>query len=151
MTTTIRVYGVPAAQGSKRHVGGGRMIEVSKRIKPWREAVYVACKYDLPADHTPFEGAVWVRVSFLFERPKTHYGSKQGQPYLRENAPTYVTRTPDVDKCVRALLDPLTEAGVWRDDSQVVIVHAVKRYCIGDERPGAVVTIGSVLADGLGE
>ena len=36
---TIKVSGEPAPQGSKRHVGGGRMIEASKKLPPWREAV----------------------------------------------------------------------------------------------------------------
>src|ERR1700676_3259288 len=35
----ITVRGIPAPQGSKRHVGGGRMIEMSKAVGPWREAV----------------------------------------------------------------------------------------------------------------
>ena len=39
MKITFEVYGQPAPQGSKRHVGGGRMIESSKAVAPWREAV----------------------------------------------------------------------------------------------------------------
>lgn len=35
-------YGTPAPQGSKRHVGRGVMIESSKNLKPWREAVKYA-------------------------------------------------------------------------------------------------------------
>ena len=34
------VNGLEAApQGSKKYIGKGRMIEVSKRVKPWRELV----------------------------------------------------------------------------------------------------------------
>jgi crossover junction endodeoxyribonuclease RusA len=146
MNITLRVFGTPAAQGSKRHVGGGRMVEMSKRIKPWREAVYVAAQHDIP-DTIKIEGPVAVRITFLFERPKAHYGSRKGVPYLRENAPFYVTRTPDIDKCVRALLDPLTEVGIWGDDAQVVIVHAAKRYCATGERPGALVSITNSLVE----
>ena len=36
------VLGTPAPQGSKRHVGGGRMVESSKLVGPWREAVKAA-------------------------------------------------------------------------------------------------------------
>ena len=35
----IRINGLPAPQGSKRHVGGGIMVESSKRAKPWRQDV----------------------------------------------------------------------------------------------------------------
>jgi hypothetical protein len=42
----VDVYGLPAPQGSKRHVGGGRMIEASKKVGPWREAVVRASTLD---------------------------------------------------------------------------------------------------------
>jgi hypothetical protein len=38
------VYELPAPQGSKRHVGNGRMIESSTKVKPWRQAVIAAAK-----------------------------------------------------------------------------------------------------------
>jgi crossover junction endodeoxyribonuclease RusA len=137
----LQVYGTPASQGSKRWLPNGRMIEADQKIRPWRQAVYEAVRHEGHFGSPPLEGPVAVRVTFLFERPKSHYGRRKGEPYLRDDAPTFVTRTPDVDKCVRALLDPLTEMKVWHDDSQVVIVHAAKRYCIGSERPGATVII----------
>lgn len=31
--------GVPAPQGSKTHVGGGRLIESSRQVGAWRDAV----------------------------------------------------------------------------------------------------------------
>lgn len=39
MTRRFAVFGLPAPQGSKRHVGEGRMVESSKRVKPWRRQV----------------------------------------------------------------------------------------------------------------
>lgn len=33
-TTTIIVHGIPAPQGSKRHVGNGVLLESSKMVKP---------------------------------------------------------------------------------------------------------------------
>ena len=38
----VFIPGVPAPQGSKRHVGGGRLVESSKKVKPWRRAVNAA-------------------------------------------------------------------------------------------------------------
>jgi Holliday junction resolvase RusA-like endonuclease len=121
------------------------MIEADKKVKPWRQAVYAAVQHDLGSTFDRIEGPVSVRVAFLFERPKAHYRTGKNSGLLRDNAPVYVTRTPDVDKCLRALLDPLTESGVWHDDAQVVIAHAVKRYCFHDERPGAIVLITDTL------
>ena len=36
------VLGLPAPQGSKTHIGNGRMVESSKRVKPWRRQVAAA-------------------------------------------------------------------------------------------------------------
>lgn len=142
----LRVYGTPASQGSKRWLPNGRMIEADKKVKPWRQAVYAAVQHDCP-DLVKMEGPIAVRATFLFERPKAHYRTGKNAHLLRDGAPLYVTRTPDVDKTLRALLDPLTEVGMWHDDAQVVIAHAAKRYCNEGERPGAIVLITNALTD----
>lgn len=147
MKIELRVFGTPASQGSKKWLPNGRMIDADKKLKPWRTAVHEAIYHELKLDtgpYPPLEGPVVVRAVFLFERPKAHYGSRKGVPYLRPDAPYFVTRTPDVDKCLRALLDPITEMGVWKDDSQVVITHGMKRYCNDLEAPGALVRITTV-------
>ncbi len=147
MNIRLRVYGTPAAQGSKRWLPNGRMIEADKKIKPWRQSVYEAVsKADLLKE-VSLEGPVAVRVVFMFERPKSHFGTRKGEPYLKASAPHFKTSVPDVDKCLRALLDPLTEMKVWVDDSQVVIAHAAKRYCNEGERPGALVLITDQMTE----
>jgi Holliday junction resolvase RusA-like endonuclease len=40
----ITVFGQPAPQGSKRHVGHGVMVESSKKVKPWRQDVVAAAR-----------------------------------------------------------------------------------------------------------
>ena len=47
----IPVIGIPAPQGSKRHVGHGIMIENSKRVKPWRQDVKEAKTRQTLAKH----------------------------------------------------------------------------------------------------
>ena len=136
----IRVYGLPAPMGSKRHVGRGVMIESSKRVKPWRSDVVAAAlaAYDGPL----VEGAVSVSVVFLFARPKGHFG-KRG---LKPSAPQWLTSqgAGDLDKLCRSTLDGLSAGAggtLLRDDSQVVSLTASKRYCVGDERPGALLAV----------
>ena len=66
---TITAYGLPAPQGSKRHVGRGVMVESSKHVKPWREAVKTAAidarapMYWVPLDEP-------LAVSMVFTMPK---------------------------------------------------------------------------------
>lgn len=70
-----------------------------------------------------WHGPVELVVRFYVPRPKSHYGAKG----LRPVAPSYPTVAPDVTKLLRAVEDAL-KGIVWRDDSQVVIQHAWKRY-----------------------
>ena len=133
MTRTLNVVtvGVPAPKGSMRHVGNGRMIESSRHVKPWRESIRAAALAEMGDDWTPLDGPVVVDLTFLMPRPKGHYGTGRNTQRLRPSAPTSHTTKPDLDKLIRAVLDALTSAGVWRDDSQVWGLAAVKEYADG--------------------
>ncbi|NBQ37506.1 MAG: RusA family crossover junction endodeoxyribonuclease [Synechococcus sp.] len=142
----FRVYGTPAPQGSKSaFVRGGRavLVEQSKKVKPWRAAVRDAA---VQAGLTPTVEPVAARITFVMPRPKAHFGSKAGQPYLKPSAPVFVTTTPDLDKLIRSTLDGLTESGVIGDDRQVVVLHSQKRYAQPGEAPGALVHLEDVTA-----
>jgi Holliday junction resolvase RusA-like endonuclease len=47
----------------------------------------------------------------------------------------------DIDKLQRSCFDSLTDAAVWRDDSQVVDVAARKRWADEDNPPGADIVV----------
>ena len=134
--TTIRVFGHPAPQGSKRHVGNGVLIESSAKVKPWRQDVRAAA---LEAD-AHFDGPVALTVGFLLRRPASHFRTGHNAHLLRDSAPAYPGKKPDIDKLLRSTLDGLGESGIWRDDAQVVRVRAEKLYA--DHEPvGAHITI----------
>ena len=133
------VAGVPVAQGSKRHVGKGIMIESSKQLQPWREAVIDAAQR-AAGGHSFFAG-VALDLSFRFPRPKAHYGTGRNQGKLKSTVPLLKVTAPDLDKLCRAVLDALTQSGVLRDDALVASLYAEKRY---DPRPGAEVVIRHV-------
>ena len=143
----FRVNGTPAPQGSKRHVGGGRMIEMSKAVGPWREAVRAETqRYLAPHEHTrdPRNRAGWpaaVRIVFILPRPAAHYGRRSGQRYVKDSAPGYPTTRPDVDKLARAVLDGLVAGGLFADDAQVAVLYAAKRYASDADVPGALIEV----------
>lgn len=149
----IRVHGVPAPQGSKRHLGNGIMVESSKRVKPWREAVKHATldtnhcpsfehRHDDDSVCLPIPGPVKLDVAFLLPRPKGHYRTGRFAHLLRDSAPWYPAGKPDLDKLLRSTMDGLGEAGVWRDDCQVVYFdQLVKLYATELEAPGAIIRI----------
>src|SRR5215469_6633367 len=132
----ISVAGVPAPQGSKRHVGNGRMVEASKAAGPWREAV--RAETQRIAGGCPAECPVRVVIVFRLPRPQGHYGTGRNAGTVRPSAPAYPAGRPDLDKLARAVLDGLTMGGAWRDDSQVCHLQAQKIY---SERPGCSITI----------
>ncbi len=137
---TIRVAGVPAPQGSKRHVGGGRMVESSRAVGPWREAVRAETQRVIEATADPHYLApfgVQVTVKFTLPRPQGHYGTGSHATTIRPSAPRWPHRKPDLDKLIRAVLDGITQGGAIADDAQVVRIAAQKTY----GTPGAVITI----------
>lgn len=122
------VPGDPAPQGSKRHVGHGIMIESSKRVKPWRQDVREgALALGLSE---PIEGAVKLTLTFWLRVPKS--------APKRRRLPA--VKRPDLDKLCRAVLDALTSAGIYRDDSQVTELVASKHLAY-DRAPGVGVQI----------
>ena len=104
------------------------MIESSARVKPWRESIRAAALAAMGDDWTPITGPVTVDLTFLLPRPKGHFGTGRNAGKLRDSAPTHHTTKPDLDKLIRAVLDALTSAGVWGDDSQVWGLAAAKGY-----------------------
>jgi len=114
---TIIVHGTPAPQGSKRHLGRGVMVESSKKVKPWREAVkWAALECKESVNEPMVGGSVEVEIDFYFVHPKT--GKRR---------PTHATK-PDLDKLIRSTCDAMTDAGVYEDDSRICSVQARKHY-----------------------
>lgn len=114
MTTVLDVFipGIPAAQGSKRHVGNGRMIEMDKKLPVWRNTIQLVCRHIHKT--APVDKPVRVRAVFYIPRPK--------RPKFD------VPATPaDLDKLQRALGDAITGI-VIRDDSRIVQWDAEKKF-----------------------
>lgn len=137
----FRVIGHPRPQGSKRHVGKGILVEQSD-VKTWRSTIVDAAVEALGGT-APFAGAVTVIARFSFCRPKGHYRTGKNAHLLRDGAPTYCTSRAlgDSDKLARSVLDALTAARVFLDDSQVVQVVAEKGWCHRTAREGATIIV----------
>ncbi|MFF7234161.1 RusA family crossover junction endodeoxyribonuclease [Streptomyces sioyaensis] len=135
--TRVWVAGLPAPQGSKRHVGRGRLVESSKKVKPWRTAVATE------AEKADFGEPPYVRVVawFYLPRPKSHYRSGRFAHLLKPSAPRLPGKYPDVDKLARSTLDALRMGGAYADDAQVVTLHAHKRFAEFGEVPGAMIEV----------
>lgn len=147
----IKVHGLPAPQGSKKFVGmsksgRGILIESSKKVKPWREAVKSAAWEQIAkvglAGLGMIRGPVEVEMIFTMPKPKS-------APKRRV---TWPDRTPDLSKLVRASEDALTDAGAWEDDARIVRCSSSKVFP-GEGAdslpiPGAVIRIRSLSESG---
>ena len=138
-TIQITVIGTPAPQGSKDFKGMSKaghaiLVEHSKAVKPWREAVVYAAR----AIGRRIEGPVWVTMVFTLRKPKSAPKSRTTYPCTR----------PDLSKLVRATEDALTDAGVWEDDGRVVSCTSTKTYpgesADALDVPGCVIKIRGV-------
>lgn len=127
---SFRVDGTPAPQGSKKAFNqGGRcvLVESSKKVKPWREAVAKAAKENIPE---PLKGEIHLTVEFALPRTKA-MGDKPAPPMIQR---------PDIDKLLRSTCDGLSGAA-YEDDSQVTLVTACKRRARHGEEPGATISV----------
>jgi crossover junction endodeoxyribonuclease RusA len=125
MRFTFEVPGKPVPQGSMRSLGRGRMVHTNQSgLLPWRHAVGVCAVQHRPPgwDNT---GPMQVRATFWTPRPKNHY---RADGSVKDRAGFYPVTRPDLDKLIRALLDALTDAQIWVDDSQAGHICAHKNY-----------------------
>jgi Holliday junction resolvase RusA-like endonuclease len=144
-TLTLQVPGSAAPQGSKRHVGGGRMIESSPHVRKWRATVashtLAAIVREERQGHGtwPATGPCRLTVTFHFPRPKHHYRTGKFATVLRAVAPARMQTGPDLDKLVRAIGDALTDACAILDDRQIDVIYAGKKWT--EEDPYTSITV----------
>lgn len=114
MISRFEIEGLPAPQGSKRHVGNNRFIEASKNLPAWRAKVESECRLLFGE---PIDGALEVELWFYLPKPSS----------VSREFPSVM---PDLDKLVRAVGDGLTKGGAIIDDSRIVNLLAYKRYSL---------------------
>jgi Holliday junction resolvase RusA-like endonuclease len=130
VTVTFTVLGPPQPQGSKTtgrtHTGQPYLRESNRHLQPWRQAI-AAAALEAMNGHPALTGPLRLHALFIFTRPANHYGTGRNAERLKPSAPPYVQTRPDTDKLLRAIGDALAGI-VYRDDNQLVIVHAEKHY-----------------------
>lgn len=154
-TITLTIAGTPRGRPRPRHgariIGGKAVsmtyhptkIRIGKNGKPtpdslawvraneWYEAVRVALLPQRPAQ--PWEGPVRVTIDVYFERPQRLLKKKSPAGAVRHTA------KPDRDNVDKSILDALTEAGLWHDDSQVCDGPVRKWYAAKGCGPGVII------------
>lgn len=144
----VFIPGKPAPQGSKhaRPIFRGRgeakvftgkvaQVESSKSgVNEWRADVRAAC-VQVWGDREPLDRPLVLEIEFVRKRPVS--APKRRTPWA--------TTMPDLSKLLRSTEDAITSAGVWADDSRVVLVLTAKRIAEIGEAPGAWIAIREAL------
>ena len=143
--SSVFVPGIPQQKGNIIKGKWGGYHDTNKKLRPWMQQVVTTIT---EAGWEPIlHGPVCVDITFVFPRPKAHYGSGRNANVLKAAAPLWHTKAPDLDKLIRAVWDSLTKAGVIQDDSRIVNVNARKRFARLTEEPGVDVRIRPATAE----
>lgn len=162
------VRGNPAPQGSKKaypiYKGTGEsktflraniVDDEPETLHTWREAVKDAAMRAMGgrALGFPITGPVSLALTFTFRRPKSHFLTGRNAGRLGSQATLYPDYTgkvasagpQDIDKALRAVMDALKDAGVYKDDAQVVHFDTLEKVWIGhphaQQFPGAEIVV----------
>ena len=134
------VFGLPIPQGSMCRAGLSLRYSNHKELIDWRHNVMKELISSKPDDWDS-DAAVELTATFIFPRPAGHWGKGKNQGKLNGSAPWFKLTRPDLDKCLRAVGDSMEQAGIVKNDAQIVALAADKRFATYGEEPGLMLTI----------
>jgi len=127
------VNGTPKPQPRPRVTSKGHAYNPDS-ANIWKEEIKVNF-LSVIRGRPPITGPVFLRVSFFLPAPKVMKINQDGKiPHDKK---------PDLDNLLKAVKDAMTEAGVWRDDSQVYAGDISKWYSGG--RTGAQIIVETTI------
>ena len=130
------IPGAPIGKGRPRAVSRGGFVRTYTPPKTARWEAVASSVLMAAWGAAPLECPVTVGILALFPRPQRMIWKRKPMP--REP----YSQKPDLDNCVKAILDAMEKAGIFRDDKQVWAVDCIKLYCSGDESPRVEVRVG---------
>jgi Holliday junction resolvase RusA-like endonuclease len=123
----IFINGLPKAQPRPRMAKSGHVYNPDT-ADAWKEEIKASF---LPIRRQPINEPVRLRVSFYLPAPKA----------MKINADTSVPhgKKPDLDNLLKAVMDAMSNIGVWEDDALVYAVDSSKWYT--REKTGAQIIV----------
>lgn len=130
MKITLFVAGIPKGQPRARAFSRGGMVRMYDpgTADAWKQCITIEWKR-YAQNYKKIVGPCALDLTFKMPRPKSHY-TKKG---LKPESPIWFDHKPDADNLAKAVMDCLTDIGVWEDDDQVVHLSVQKAYAEGDD------------------
>jgi crossover junction endodeoxyribonuclease RusA len=128
------IQGIPKAQPRTKatHQNGYTRVYTPGTAKGWKDTVSIAL---LEWHGLKLSGPVKLDIIFLMPRPKRLLRKKDTVDRIAH------TCKPDTDNLTKAVMDAITDCGVWVDDCQVFDQHSYKYYAGKNEETGIYLTI----------
>lgn len=125
----------PRARVTTRGGHGHAYTPAAHPIHAYRRAIVLVAR---SSGIEKFEGAARLEIDAVFARPPSHWRKHDLRPY----APRWPRG--DGDNLQKAVADALTDAGIWRDDDQVVEWFCRKRFAGRSEPARTLIRISPV-------
>jgi Holliday junction resolvase RusA-like endonuclease len=137
MLLSFVIYGAPIPQPRHQVTRGGiHYIPTDHPIRAYKAAIAAEASR---LSSQPTDQPVAVFLTFVFERPPSHF-NKSG---LKPTARLYPARN-DWDNLAKGVCDGLTAARVWIDDDQVVMANVVRRYAAQGEKARTEIAVSTL-------
>jgi len=121
----ITVQGVPIAKKRPKFARRGKFVTTYNEQETEEGKFLLLALKQIPKK--PIIDPMRIVMYFCFPRPQGHYGTGKNVGRLKASAPYHHTVKPDIDNCIKFVLDCLNEQ-LFKDDKQIVDIAAKKRY-----------------------
>ena len=120
------VVGEPIAQPRHRATKIGGKVRMylpnNPPVNDWKKRI-IELAMVVHNHREPFVGPLELHLDFCFPTPKTVKRSG------------WKDTKPDLDNCIKACMDAMTDANIWEDDKQVCVLKSTKKWANSDETP----------------
>ena len=124
MEIAFTISGTPIAKGRPKFFRRGNYMGTytPARTRNYEDSVISQALSYKP--NSPLENSLRVKIVFYLPIPKSFSRKNKEKAIWGTIRPA---KKPDIDNCVKAILDPLNTI-FWNDDRQIVSMHAEKFY-----------------------
>ena len=138
ISTSIKFtfYGPPKPQQRHRTTRKGGMRQYDPSVS--QKATFIEAVQEHRPE-IPWDCPIAIKIECFQQRPKSHYGSRKGEPYLKADAPNLWSTKgrADWDNLGKLVCDAMN--GIfYEDDGQIAVGLVIKRY---SDVPRTIVTL----------